>query len=63
MDKDVTWYRGRPRRRDTVLDRDPAPPKRGTALQFPPMSIVAKPLDASGYHLEMRQASAQVILC
>jgi len=39
-----------------VLDRDPAPPsdKRGTAPSFWPMSIVAKRLYASGYHLVRR---------
>jgi len=35
---------------DLVLDGDPAPPKRGTAPHFRPMSIVAKRLYASGYH-------------
>jgi len=30
---------------DFVLDGNPAPPKRGTAPSFPPMSIVAKRLD------------------
>ena len=32
-----------------VLDGDPAPPKRGTAPSFRPMSIVAKRLDAISY--------------
>ena len=37
---------------DIVLDGDPAlPTKRGTAPNFRPMSIVAKRLYASGYHL------------
>ena len=43
MDQDATWYRGR-------LDGDPAAPpplKRGTALTFRPMFIVAKRLDGS----------------
>ena len=35
----------------SVLDRDPGPPKRDTAPNFRPTSIVAKPLDASRYHL------------
>ena len=40
---------------DFVLDGGPAPyPKRGTAPNFRPMSIVAKRLDASGYHLVQR---------
>jgi len=30
---------------DVVLDGDPAPPKRGTAPSFRPMSVVAKRLD------------------
>jgi len=40
-----------------VLDGDPAPPppqKGGTAPNFQPMSIVAKRLDASGYHMAWR---------
>ena len=43
-----------------VLDGDPAPPpkKRGHTPHFRPMSIVAKRLYASGYHLVRRQASA-----
>jgi len=32
---------------DTVLDGDPPPPKRGTAPNFRPMSIVTKRLDGS----------------
>ena len=36
---------------DIVLDGEPAPPKRGTHPNFEPMSIVAKRLYASGYHL------------
>ena len=44
---------------DIVLNGDPAPSqKRGTAPNVRPMSIVAKWLDASGYHLTRRQASA-----
>jgi len=42
---------------DIVLDVDPAPPpprKRGTAPNFRPMSIVAKRLYVSGYHLLRR---------
>jgi len=38
-----------------VLDGDPAsPPKRGTARNFRPMTIVAKRLDGSRYHLVRR---------
>jgi len=43
---------------DTVLDGDPASPptERGRAAlpHFWPMSIVAKRLDGSGYHLARR---------
>jgi len=41
-------------RGDIVLDGDPAPPKGGTAPNFRPMSIVAKRLYVSGYHLVRR---------
>ena len=36
---------------DIVLDGDPAPPKRGTAVNFRPMSTVAKRLDGWRCHL------------
>jgi len=39
---------------DIVLYGDPAPPERGIAPNFRPMSILAKRLDASGYHLVRR---------
>ena len=41
---------------DIVVDGDPAPPpkKRGTAPDFRPISIVAKRLYVSGYHLVLR---------
>jgi len=39
---------------DIVLDADPAPPKRSTALNFQPMSIVAKGLDGSRCYLVRR---------
>jgi len=45
MDQDATWYGGKPRPGDVVLDWLAAPPKRGTAPSFRPMSIVAKRLD------------------
>ena len=45
MDQDGTWYGGRPRPSDVVLDGDAAPPKRCTAPSFRPMSIVATVLD------------------
>ena len=37
--------------------------KRGTAPNLRPMSIVAKRLDASGYHEARRSASSQATLC
>ena len=45
MDQDATWYEGRPGPGHTVLHGDLAPPpKRGTAPNFRPMSVVAKRL-------------------
>jgi len=46
-----------------VLDGDPAPPPRGTAPNFRPMYVMAKPLDGSRCHLVRRYVSAQAILC
>jgi len=55
MDQDDTWYGGRPQPRDFVLDGDPAPfPKRGRSTQFSVMSIAAKRLHGSRYHLIWR---------
>jgi len=54
MDQDATWYGGRPRPRPHCARWDPAsPPKRGTAPNFRPMSIVAKrsPISATAEHL------------
>jgi len=51
---------------DIVLDGDPAPlPKKGAEPlpNFRPMSIVAKLLDGSRWHLAWRWASAQATLC
>ena len=39
---------------DFVLDGDPAPPKKGTAPNYLPMSVVAKRLDGSRCHLVRR---------
>jgi len=36
---------------DFVLDKDPVPLKKGAQPEFLPMSVVAKHLDAPGYHL------------
>jgi len=47
-----------------ALDGDPAlPPKRGTAPNFRPMSVVDKRQDGSRCHLVRRLASAQATLC
>jgi len=54
MDQDATWYEGRPRPRRHCVTRGPSsPPKRGTAPNFRPMSIVAKrlPISATAEHL------------
>jgi len=52
---------------DIVLDEDPAPPspKRGQSPlpNFWPLSIVAKLLDGSRWHLAWRWASVQATLC
>jgi len=52
---------------DIVLDRDSAPPspKRGQSPlpNFRPMSIVAKVLDGSSWHLAWRWALVQATLC
>jgi len=39
---------------DTVLDGDPAPPKRGTTPNFWPISVVAKRLHGLSCHLVWR---------
>ena len=51
---------------DHMLDGDPAPPspKGGRAPRiFRPMSVVAKRLDGSRWHLAWRWASVQATLC
>jgi len=50
---------------DFVLDGDTAPsPKKGAEPpNFQPMSIVAKQLDGSRWHLAWRLASVQATLC
>ena len=58
MDQDETWHEGRPRAlgpSHIVLDGDPASlPKRDTAPNFWPMSVVAKRLDGLRCHLVQR---------
>ena len=50
---------------DFVLDGDPAPSPQGAQLppSFLPMSIVAKRLDGSRWHLVWMWASVQATLC
>jgi len=50
---------------DFVLDWEPTSPpqKGGAAPHFWPMSIVAKRLDGSRWHLAWRWASVQATLC
>jgi len=51
---------------DNVLDGDPAPlSKKGQSPlpNFRPMSIVAKRLNGSGWHLTWRWALVQATLC
>jgi len=58
-----TWHGGRPQRRRLCVRRGPSPlpPKRGGAPlpNFRPISIVAKPPDASRCHLVLMLATAQ----
>jgi len=58
IDPDDTWYGGRPRpKRHCVTwgpSSHPLPRKKATAPNFRPMSIVAKRLYVSGYHLVWR---------
>ena len=52
MDQDATWYGGGLGPGDILLDGDLTPPtEKNTAPNFRPMSIVAKRLYVSGYHL------------
>ena len=53
IDQDATWYEGRPRPRRHCVKWGPSSPKRGTAPNFRPMSIVAKrsPISATAEHL------------
>jgi len=66
MHQDATWYRGRPRSKRHCVIWGPAPlPKKGTGHlpNFRPMSIVAKRLDGSKWHLAWRWALVQATLC
>jgi len=51
---------------DFVLDGEPAPPPKGGEAPVPnfrPISIVAKQLDESRWHVAWRWASVQATLC
>jgi len=67
MDQDATWYKGRPRVRRHCVRWGPSSPfpKRGLSPlpNFRPMSIVAKRLDGSRWHLAWRWALVQATLC
>jgi len=67
MDQDATWCSGRPWPRWHCLRWGPnsALPKRGHSPfpNFRPMSIVAKLLDGSRWHLAWRWALVQATLC
>ena len=59
MHQDATWYGGRPQPRRLCVRWAPSPlPQSGAEPpNFRPMSIVAKRLYVSGYHLVQRYAS------
>jgi len=59
MHQNATWYGGRPRSRPHCA----APPKGAQSPNVRPMSVVAKRLDALGYHLVRLQASTYATLC
>jgi len=55
MHQDATWYGGRPQPRGLCVTWDPVPlPKEGESPNFRPMSIVAKRLHGSRFHLVRR---------
>ena len=57
MDQNETWHGDRSRPHHIVFDGDPAPPlpKKGTAPNFRPISVVAKRLVGSRCHLMVRR--------
>ena len=65
MDKDATWYGGRPQPTQLCVRWGPSSPpkKRAEPPNFQPMSIVAKQLDGPRRHLAWRWASVQATLC
>jgi len=54
MDQDAIWYGGIVSAQATVLDGAQLPPKGHSPPNFWPMSILAKRLDGSTYHLAPR---------
>ena len=63
MDQDETWHGGRLRPRPHCVTWEPRSSQRDTALNFRPMSVVAKRLDGLRRHLVQRLPSAQATLC
>jgi len=64
MDQDFTCYGGRPRPRRHCIKWGPSSHLEGAQpSNFWPMSIVAKRLDGSRWHLVRRYTSAQATLC
>jgi len=64
IDQDATWYGGRPQPRQHCVRWGPsAPPRRGIAPNFRPMSIVTtrSPISATAGHLFYRGASMYVM--
>jgi len=51
MDKDATWFAGRPRPTPRCVRWGPSSSKKGTAPHFRPMYVVAKRLDGLGCRL------------
>jgi len=67
MNQDATWYGGRPQPRRLCVRWGPSSPspKRGRKplSNLRPMSIVAKRLDGSRWHLAWRWTLVQATLC
>ena len=66
MHQDATWYGGKRQPRGLCVRWGPSPsPKRGRSPlpNFRPMSIVAKRLNGSRWHLAWRRALVQATLC
>jgi len=67
VDQDATWYRARPRSKRYCVTCGPSSPSpkraRSPLPNFRSMSIVAKQLDGSRWHLGWRWALVQATLC